>query len=61
MAKTIAIFIATCLAFVSLMGLWFHVAMGQSEGPGLAIAVSAGAFAVIAGGAGAWLAARDPN
>jgi uncharacterized membrane protein HdeD (DUF308 family) len=61
MAKAIAVFIAACFAFVSLMGFWFYIAVGQSHGPGLEIAIVAGVLAVIAGVAGAWLAARDPN
>jgi len=59
MAKAAAVFIAACLGFVSLMGFWFHVAVGPSHGPGLEIAVAGGVLALIAGATGAWLAARD--
>lgn len=60
-AKGVAIFIAAVFAFVSLMGLWFHIASGPSHGPGLGVAVVAGVIALIAGVAGAWLASGEPN
>jgi hypothetical protein len=61
MAKGVAIVVAAVFAFASLMGLWFHIAAGSSAGPGLAIAIVAGAVALIAGVAGAWLASGEPN
>jgi len=58
-AKGVAIFIAAIFAFVSLMGLWFHIAVGASHGPGFEVAVVAGAIALIAGVTGAWLASGE--
>jgi hypothetical protein len=58
-AKSVAIVIATVFAFVSLMGLWFHIAVGPSHGPGLEIAIASGVVALFAGVAGAWLAAGE--
>jgi hypothetical protein len=57
-AKGVAIFIATVFGFASLMGLWFHIAVGPS-GPGLEVAVVAGAIALIGGVTGAWLASGE--
>ena len=59
MSKGVAIFIAAVFAFVSLMGLWFHIAVGPSHGPGLEVAVVAGAIALLAGVTGAWLASGE--
>ena len=61
MAKVVAISIATLFAFISFMGLWFHIAAGSTGGRSLAVAIAAGGVALIAGVAGAWLSAGEPQ
>ena len=59
MAKGVAMFFAALFTLASAWGFYFHFSVGPSHGPGLELGLLSGVLALVSGGIGFWLNARE--